>query len=486
MTAGAGHDAPLIGLDVGTSGVDACAFLPDGTLVATATAPLIAQYPRPGWVEQDPAAWVEAAVDALRLLHERLGRRAPAAIGLTGQCPSGTLVDPHGDPLTSGQIYQDNRATEEAWQIAGLLGEAGVRTRTGLKPSHFLLAPRLLWLAARQPDLRRRHPRLAQPRDLVGLHLTGVLATDATHAGCTGLYDLRDDAWAVDWIERLNLDWLTLPPIRPAATLLGGLTAAMAASTGFPAGLPICLGAADNFCADLAMGATVPGLLGDTSGTSTCLDLTITAPDPAPVLSLYRHFLPGLFYANVGLNATGLVLHWVAGLLAGGDLDCLEAMAASAPVRSDAPLLLPYLGDGDRVDAAARGVWHGLALRHSPAQMARSAYEGLTFALRELVDDFRAVGLPITEARVGGGGSSSTFWTSLKADVWSLPVRRATVADASALGAAMLAGLAIGTYPDLPAAQDAAVRLEPACAPDRRNDATYQELYERWRLLRAA
>jgi sugar (pentulose or hexulose) kinase len=118
--------------------------------------------------------------------------------------------------------------------------------------------------------------------------------------------------------------------------------------------------------------------------------------------------------------------------------------------------------------------------------MARSVYEGLTFALRELVDGFRAAGHPITEARLAGGGSRSAFWSGLKSDVWGLPVRRAVVADASALGAAMLAGVAIGAYPDLAAAQQSATRLEPVRVPDRQNAALYLELYERWRLLRAA
>jgi xylulokinase len=330
MSAAARRDGPLIGLDIGASGVDACAFLPDGTLMATTTAPLATRYPCPGWAEQDPAAWVAAAIEALRQMRQQLGSIPPSAIGLTGQCPSCTLVDTHGNAMVTGLIYQDNRATEEARQIRDLLGAEAVRARTGLEPSHFLLAPRLRWLSVRHPSLRRARPRLAQPRDLVGLQLTGALATDATHAGCTGLYDLHGDDWAADWIARLDLDWLDLPPIRPPTSLLGGLTTAAAALTGFPAGLPICLGAADNFCADLAVGATAPGLLGDISGTSTCLDMTIATPDQAPTLSLYRHFLPNLFYANVGLNTTGAVLAWAAALLAGGDLARLEAMATSA------------------------------------------------------------------------------------------------------------------------------------------------------------
>ncbi len=491
-------DDLLVGLDVGTSAVDACAYTPLGLPVATATVPLIVRYPRPGWAEQDAAAWTWAALAALRVLAARLGPAASAVagIGLAGHCPSVALADDGGTPLTPGIIYQDNRATAETARLAGSLGPTTVRRRTGMLPTAFHGAPKAMWLGRRQPELRARHPWLAQPRDLVARRLTGAWGTDATHAGCTLLYDLSANAWAEDWAEALDLAWLRLPPILPATTRAGRLSRAAASETGLPAGLSVVVGAADNFCADLGLGALAPGLLGDSSGTSTCLDLTIARPngpnDPNgpnelagpwadPALSLYAHFSPDLLFANVGLNATSATAAWAARMLAGGDMARLEALAAAAPPAVDAPLLLPYLGGGERTDAAASGAWYGLSLAHDPSRLARSVYEGLTFALRELVDGFRSAGLPIAGARLGGGGARSLFWNGLKADVWGLPVRAAPHADATALGAALLAGVATGLYRDLADATVRAVRLGPEQAPDRTHVALYAELYERWR-----
>src|SRR5207244_6648384 len=134
-------------------------------------------YPHPGWAEQAAAAWPDAAATALRQLAARLGSdtSAVATIGLAGQCPSFALVDHAGAPLTRGLIYQDNRATAEAARIADVLGAARVRARTGMSPSQFYVAPKAMWLARHQPELRMRHPWLAQPRDLVAQRLTGVL-----------------------------------------------------------------------------------------------------------------------------------------------------------------------------------------------------------------------------------------------------------------------------------------------------------------------
>lgn len=382
-------------------------------------------------------------------------------------------------PLTPGIVYQDNRATREAEQINATLG-ALVRARTGSTLSHFYIAPKALWLGAHQAHVRQRSPLLVQPRDLVAHRLTGTWATDPTHAGCTGVYDLGARDWAGDWLDALGLGWLRLPPVVTPTTQIGPLTAHAAGEAGLRRGIPIVIGAADNFCADLAMGAVRPGVLGDTSGTSTCLDLTVDHPTDDPLLALYTHLAPGLLFANAGLNATGAVVAWAADALAGGSVARLETLAASVPPDLQAPLLLPYLGAGERTDAAATGVWHGLTLTHDPARLARSVYEGLTFALRDLVDRFRGAGNAIAEARVGGGGSRSHLWNSLKATVWQIPVRPARHPDATALGAALLAGCAIHLYHDLDDVAARAVHCGPIVPPDPASADLYAALYERW------
>lgn len=476
----------LIGLDVGTSAVDACAFTPNGALIAAESVPLAITYPRPGWAEQDAASWPHAAVAALRGLVAQLGPAASrvAALGLSGQCPTFALVDDAGAPLTPGLTYQDHRAGVEAARLAQTLGAQRFSARSGLVPAPYYAAPKLLWLDAHRTELRGARPWLAQPRDLVAHRLTGLLATDETHAGCTGLYDLGARRWANDWLAALGLAWLRLPPVLHASAVVGRLTPDAVRESGLPAGLPVTIGAADDFCSDLALGAVAPGLLGDTTGSSTCLDLSVTQRLGAPCLSFYAHLAPGLLFANAGLNASGATIAWAATVLAGGEVARLERLAAAALPDLDAPLLLPYLG-GERAEEAAPGAWIGLRLDHDAARLARSAYEGVTFALRELIEQIRAAGYAVTEARLGGGGSRSRLWNGLKADVWGLPVRAAEQADTTALGAALLAGVASGLYRDLHDAVARAVRLGPPRQPDLAAAALYDALYRRWRAAKA-
>ena len=482
------RDEILIGLDVGTSAADACAYASDGRLIASASTPIATTYPRRGWAEQDARTWRSASFESLRTLTRSMGDAADRvpAIGLTGQCPSLTLVDSSGAPLTAGVIHQDMRAVDEAEMAATILGSDRIAARTGAVLTHYHIAPRLMWLARHCTALRPRHPWLAQPRDTVAQSLTGNLCTDYTHAGCTGLFDLAAVDWAYDWLDKLDLGWVELPPMLAPSVIAGIVTRQAAAETGLRAGLPVVIGAADNFCADLAMGAITPGVLGDTTGTTTCLDLTITqssaaSATPSPALSLYVHFQPRMLYVDAGLNTTGAVIAWAAKALAGGDVDRLDAMAASAPRSADSALLLPFLAGGERTHAGASGVWLDLTLSHDPAHLARSVFEGTTFALRELLDEFRAAGYPVAEARLGGGGSRSHFWNRLKADVWKVPIRAALSMDASALGAALLAGIAAGLYRDAGDAVARAARLGPVVEPDREAGELYDYVYDRWR-----
>ncbi len=179
------------------------------------------------------------------------------------------------------------------------------------------------------------------------------------------------------------------------------------------------------------------------------------------------------------------MIAWAAQALANGEMARLEALASSAPPDPYAPLLLPYLAGGERTDAAAPAAWHGLALAHDRARLARSVYEGVTFALRELVDQFRAAGYPLVEARLGGGGARSRLWAGLKAEIWRLPVRVAAHADTTALGAAMLAGVASGVYRDLDDAARQAGRFATTHRPDPTSAAMYDTLYTRWHACRA-
>lgn len=469
----------LVAIDVGTSGARAAAFDLDGRRLLEARRGYPTHSARPGWAEQDARAWRSAAIGALgdlvrRVVADGLGRAAEVkAIGLTGQCPSVVLVDGRGEPVSAGLIYRDNRASPQADAIRDRFGDTAIHRRTGHLPSGFHIAPKLLWLREHEPTAFAAARLAFQPRDLVALALTGVAATDGTHAGATLVYDLLRGDWDTDLMDDLGLDASLFPDIRPSAGVVGGLRATLARRVGLAAGTPVVLGGADSQACALGVGVVAPGPVSEMAGSSTCLNAAVPAPLDVLAVTHYPHVIPGPFTTETGINTTGAAIAWLAGLLYGGrngratdpDYARLDAETGRVGPGADGVVALPVLGDGERTDPDLRGAFIGLSLRHDRAVLVRAMLEGVAFAMADQLDLLRASDAPVTELRVSGGDARLATWTRIKADVLGIPVR-IVPGDAAVTGVAMLAGLGAGVYRDPAEAIERCVRLSPATEPD--------------------
>ncbi len=484
--AGSAGNGLLVAIDVGTSGARAAAFDLDGHRLLEARRGYQTRAPRPGWAEQDGRAWRSAAIGALgdlvrRIVADGLGQPSEVrAIGLTGQCPSVVLVDEHGEPVSAGLIYRDNRATAQAEAIRERYGDAAIHRRTGHLPSAFHIAPKLLWLREHERAQFAAAAFALQPRDLVALALTGEVSTDGTHAAATLVYDIRHGDWDAALLDDLGLARTLLPPIGRSDTVVGGLRSAVARRVGLAAGTPVVLGGADSQACALGVGVVSPGPVSEMAGSSTCLNAAV--PVPLDVLSVthYPHVIPGSFTTETGINTTGAAVAWLAGLLyagrsgrpTGADYALFDAEAGLISPGADGVVALPVLGDGERTDPDLRGAFVGLSIRHDRAVLARAILEGVAFAIADQLDLLRAGHAPVTELRISGGDARLATWTRIKADVLGIPVRTFP-GDAAVTGVAMLAGLGAGVYRDPAEAIERCVRLSPAIEPDPRTHASY-------------
>jgi xylulokinase len=402
-------------------------------------------------------------------------------------------VDPRGRPLGAGLIYRDNRASSEASSIRERFGDETIHARTGHLPAAFHIAPKLLWLRTNQPEAFRRAALALQPRDLIALALTGVAATDGTHAAATLVCDLRRNAWAGDLQEALGLPARLFPPIRPSWEPLGGLLPSVASRIGLPAGLPVILGGADSQACALGSGVVTPGPVSEMAGSSTCLNAVVQQPLGVLAVTHYPHVIRGSFTTETGINTTGAAIEWLANLTYGGrrgkaagaDYARLDRETAAISDGADGVLVLPVLADGERNDPELRAAITGLSLRHGRAGLARAMLEGVAFAIRDQLELLKMGGAEVTELRISGGDTRLGTLNRIKADVTGLPV--ATVpGDAAATGVAMLAGLGAGVYRDVAEAIVRCVRPNPAIDPNPAAQAAYDERFAAWRRLFAA
>jgi xylulokinase len=446
----------LISVDVGTSGARAVAVDLEGRVVLESRRPFATRTPYPGWSEQDPRDWEERAVEALALLVHRLDDpERVAAIGLTGQCPTVAPFDARGRPVGPGILYLDNRSVVEAEEMRALLGDEEWHRRTGHVPEAFYIGPTMLWMRRHQPDVYAQTRRFLQPRDVVLRRLTGVEATDETHAGTTLFYDLERRAWAPDLLDAFEIDATLLPQILSPTTVAGELPAEVATEVGLPVGTPVTIGAADSLCAAFGAGVTDAGPISEMAGSSSCLNSVVNTPIADPRITLYSHFAGPRYMTELGVNTAGAAVDWVVRQFGFNRHSALIEDAdrfrrrwrrprlLHANPLEVAPIFIPFLGDGERDDPTIRGGFVGLSQRHDRSAIAFATLEGVAFALRGVLGSLQHAGCRFDELRVSGGAARYPLTSQLKADVLDRIVI-ALEGDTTAVGCALLAASGTG------------------------------------------
>ena len=483
-------DPLLVAIDVGTTGARASAVDLGGRVCHETRHPYPTSTPRPGWAEQDPRHWREAALGALAELATADGVETAGvrAIGLTGQCPTIAPFGADHEPLGPGLLYRDNRATAEADEMRELVGDQALHRVTGHVPTAFHVAPKLMWLRRYEPDTFAAADRFMQPRDVVLWALTGVTATDETHANSTVLFDLRERVWSQELLDAVSLRADLFPDVLPPWAQAGQLSSAAAAQAGLGPGIPVVIGAADSQCAAFGSGVSRPGPISEMAGASSCLNSVIAQPSDDLRITHYSHVVPGWYSTELGVNVSGGALTWAVEALHMADFQELALRAdrvrQSLVTRRDvdprlaAPLFLPYLGDGERDDPALRAAFIGLSDRHGRDELAYAVVEGLAFGVSETVSVLRAAGSPLDELRVAGGGGRLAVLGQLKADVLERCVRH-LAHDSAPIGVAMLAATGVGYAEEAAAALAANLERARCFTPADREGDAMRERY-RW------
>jgi xylulokinase len=476
----------FLGLDVGTSAVKAVLVDGEQRPLAAAEAPLAISRPRPLWSEQDPDGWWKATVAALmRLRGDQPAAFASArAIGLSGQMHAAVLLDSADRPLRPAILWNDGRAQAECRLLMERVPDLGRIAGVPAMPG--FTAPKLLWLAAHEPEVMARTARLVLPKDYVRLHLAGEHATDPCDAAGTLLLDEARRDWSPELLAASCVAAAQLPRLAEGSAPAGTLRSAIAAELGLPPGIPIAAGAGDAAGGAVGVGAVEDGDGFVSLGTSAQYFVTTAAyrPYPEVLVHAFCHALPGRWFQMAALLNGASCLAWAAFLLGERDLGALLGRVEARWRGPSRLLFLPYLA-GERTphdDPHARGVLFGVDADTAPVDLVQAVLEGVAFSLAEAQDCLGAAGTRVVGLAAVGGGARSRFWMRILATALDLPVTLYTGGEnGPAFGAARLARLALtGEAP-------AEVCGKPAVAaviePDHGQVPAYQRQGDRFRRL---
>ncbi|HEY7735449.1 MAG TPA: glycerol kinase GlpK [Candidatus Limnocylindrales bacterium] len=451
----------LLALDQGTSSSRAIVFDARARIRGLGQVELPATYPRPGWVEQDPLEILETQVAAAREALAAAGAEASAigALGITNQRETTVAWDVAGTPLSPAIVWQDRRTADRCAELQAAGVESPVRERTGLLLDPYFSATKMAWLLDAIPDGRDRAAagdiRLGTVDSWLVDRLTGghVFATDPSNASRTLLFDLHDRGWSTSLGETFGVPLAALPEIRSSDGDFGEVDAAW---LGAPIPIRGILG--DQQAALFGQGCFALGEAKNTYGTGCFLLMTTGADVPAPPPGLLATLgwtlgSQGTSYALEGsVFVAGAAVRWLRDALGMiPDAASVEALAASVPDAGGVTVVPAFAGLGAPYwDPDARGAVLGITAGTSAAHFARATLEAIAQQTVDLVEALEAGGAPrLRTLRADGGAAGNDLLLQLQADLLGRPVVRSSIAETTALGAALVAGLATGLWSSL-------------------------------------
>lgn len=477
----------LLAIDQGTTNAKALLVGLDGTPLALGQCAVACRYPRAGWVEQSAIELWQAVLRAIERCLEAFGPVSLVGIGISAQRESALAWDARdGRPLGPVIGWQCRRTEAHCERLVEDGLDAWIRAVTGLPIDPLFSASKMRWLldhAAR--DTPRERVRLGNVDSWLLWQLSGgaVHATDASNASRTQLCDITSGQWSPELAELFGIAIENLPSIHSSAHRFG----VTRACGRLPGGVPIGALIGDSHAALFAQGGFLPGVVKATFGTgSSVMSATHGVARALPGLATTIAWQLGgercyALEGNVTVSAS--ILPWMAQLVGlDGSVERLAELAREADGEGAAILVPAMVGLGaPRWVNGLSGLIDGLSFSTSRAELARAAFDSIVHQIRDVVDAMRycasGEALVITELRVDGGACANHWLMQRQADVLALPVRRSCHAELSALGAAYLAGLALGVWPDLAAIErlaPARERIEP------RDVAAAERRHRRW------
>ncbi len=473
----------VIGIDIGTTGTKTVLFAPATGIVAQTTRAAALHSPRPGFAEADPAQWLENVLDSIRevVSVSDVDPAEISAVATTGMVPAVLAVDAKGVPVRQAILQNDTRAAREVDEIREATASLDLVRLTGSEVTQQSIAPTLLWLSRNEPDAWARVARVQGSYDWVLCQLGAAGHIEQNWAIESGLFTL-DGAPVPAVAEAADLDPQLFPPIAAPGTVVGSVNDRTSAATGLRRSTRLVVGGADHVLSAFTAGVDRPGdWLVKLGGAG---DILVASDAPIIDARLYldAHPRPGTWLPNGCMATSGSLIRWFQTLVGGADLLQLDEEAANRPPGD--LLCLPYfLGEKSPLhDPDLRGGFAGLHLGHTRADMYRSVLESIAFGFRHHADIFHEIGVPLTTARVTNGGSRSTLWKQIHADVLGAPLHPIVDHPGASLGAAMSAALAIGVI-DSWGAASAYTRFSEPVLPDPGRAAIYDDAYEAWREL---
>ena len=469
----------FIGVDLGTSAVKLLLMEESGKICNIVSKEYPLFFPHPGWSEQNPEDWYTQSMAGMKELTEGIDRSQVAGISFGGQMHGLVTLDDQDQVIRPAILWNDGRTSEETDYLNNVIGKDKLSQYTANIAFAGFTAPKILWMKKNEPEKFAKVVKIMLPKDYLAYRLSGSFCTDVSDASGMLLLDVKNRCWSKEMLEICGVKKEQLPKVYESWEVVGTLKPEVAKELGFSENVKVIAGAGDNAAAAVGTGTVGDGQCNISLGTSGTVFISSKnfGVDENNALHSFCHADGSYHLMGCMLSAASCNKWWAE-----------EILAEQAPITKlgeNHVYFLPYLM-GERSphnDPDARGVFFGMSMDTSRADMTQAVLEGVAFALRDSLEVAKSLGIKIERTKICGGGAKSPLWKKIIANVMNIKVDVLEVEEGPSLGGAMLAAVGCGVFPDVETAGKKLAKVVDTVEPTPELAAKYEERYQKFRQL---
>ena len=475
-----------IGADLGTSSCKLLLVDEQGQILRSVSRSYPLHFPHPGWSEQHPSDWWDGFVSGAQELLADIDASQVIAIGLGGQMHGLVALDETDAVIRPAILWNDGRTAKQTDYLNEQIGTAALSDYTANIAFAGFTAPKILWMKENEPENFARIRKIMLPKDYINYRLTGVHACDYSDASGMLLLDVRNKCWSKPMLSICGITEEVMPKLFESYQVIGHLLPDMANTLGLSPSVAVVAGAGDNAAAAVGTGVVGNGCnisLGTSGTVFLCTDKL--EPDPNNALHAFCHADGGYHRMGCMLSAASCNKWLCEEILHTDDYAAEQKDITSEKLGNNPVYFLPYLmGERSPInDTNARGTFIGLSLDTTRSDLVQAVLEGVAFAIRDSVEAAKALGQTVNESYLCGGGAKSPLWQTIFANVLGIPLLLPQTEEGPGYGAAMLAMVGAGLYPDVATCAKALTHTRGTVLPDAELTARYEERYQKFRAI---
>ncbi len=474
-----------IGIDLGTSAVKLLLMDENGKIEKIVSKEYPLYFPHPGWAEQNPEDWLNKTLEGLEELVSSCDKNVIEGISFGGQMHGLVVLDARDMVIRPAILWNDGRTGAETEYLNTVIGKDKLSEYVANIAFAGFTAPKILWMQKNEPENFEKIRKIMLPKDYLAYMLSGTFCSDVSDASGMLLMDVKNRCWSKEMLDICGITEEQLPTLYESYEVVGTIKPEIAHRLGISAEVKVIAGAGDNAAAAIGTGTVGDGRCNISLGTSGTIFISSKhfGVDEYNGLHSFAHADGNYHLMGCMLSAASCNKWWSEDILHTEDYE--REQSRIDKLGENAIFFLPYLM-GERSphnDPDARAMFIGMTMDSTRADMTQAVLEGVVFGLRDSLEVAKKLGVAIERTKICGGGAKSKLWRKIIANVMNLKVDVIGSEEGPAIGAAILAAVGCGAYPDVETAAEKIVKVIDTIEPDPMLVEKYEQRYQEFKRI---